>query len=669
MQRDNPGSHASGMHHAPEAGPSLRQRLRRALIGSPRSLSDKHVFHRVSLIALLAWVGLGADGMSSSAYGPEEAFHALGPHTYLLLALAAVTTLTVIVISIAYSRVIEHFPSGGGGYVVATKLLGERAGVVSGCALLVDYVLTIAISIAATGDALASFLPPAWAAWKLPGEALLIGVMIILNLRGVRESVLVLAPIFGLFVVTHAILIVGGLVAHGSQLPATLSDAATDFRHGLSTLGGAGMLLLFVHAYSLGGGTYTGIEAVSNGLAIMREPRVKTGQRTMLYMASSLAFTAAGILVLYLLWHVTPEAGKTMNAVLAERVVEVIPLGKTFVVLVMLAEGLLLVVAAQAGFMDGPRVLANMAVDSWVPRRFASLSERLTTQNGVMLMGLSALAALLATRGSVGVLVVMYSINVFLTFSMTELSMCKLWIGERKTRNDWKKKILIHVLGLKMCAIILVVTVSQKFMEGGWITLAITGILVVVCMLVRRHYTSVSGRLSRAFDGIEKLPASSAPVESAPDPDRPVAVVLVGGYGGFGIHTTLNVFRTFPDHFKGLIFVSVGVVDSGRFKGEHSIDELREDTERVLARYAELAHKLGMPVTTRGAIGTDAVETAEALCLDIAREYPRAVFFAGQVVFSNETWLSRLLHNQTAYAIQRRLQWSGQNLVILAAKA
>ncbi|CAG1773005.1 partial Potassium transporter KimA, partial [uncultured bacterium] len=225
MQRDNSGSQASGLHAAPEAGRSLRQRLRRARIGSPRSLSDKHVVHRVSLVALLAWEGLGADGLSSSAYGPDEAFRAVGSHTYLLLGLAAITAFTVIVISIAYSRVIEHFPSGGGGYVVATKLLGERAGVVSGCALLVDYMLTIAISIAATGDALASFLPPQWAAWKLPAEALLIGVMIILNLRGVRESVLVLAPIFVLFVVTHVVLVVGGFFAHARQLPGTLSNA------------------------------------------------------------------------------------------------------------------------------------------------------------------------------------------------------------------------------------------------------------------------------------------------------------------------------------------------------------------------------------------------------------------------------------------------------------
>lgn len=670
MSISNPVSPGRGAGGAPAESRSLRTRLRRAVIGPPRSLTDQGLFHKVSLVALLAWVGLGADGLSSSAYGPEEAFRALGTHTYLALGLAAVTALTVIVISMAYSRVIEHFPSGGGGYVVATKLLGEKAGVVSGCALLVDYVLTITISIAAAGDALFSFLPPHWAAAKLPAEAVLIVGMIVLNLRGVRESVLVLTPIFALFVVTHLVLIVGGFVAHGSQLPQTLSHAGTGFREGLSALGFAGVFLLFIHAYSLGGGTYTGIEAVSNGLTIMREPRVRTGKRTMLYMAASLAFTAGGILALYLLWNVTPEEGKTLNAVLAERFVRIVPLGQTFVVLVLLAEGLLLVVAAQAGFVDGPRVLANMAVDSWVPRRLAALSERLAAQNGVMLMGVTSLAALLTTRGDVRYLVVMYSINVFATFSMTELAMCRMWVSQRRVNPAWSRKIRIHAAGLSMCVTILAVTVFQKFAEGGWITLAITCAVVGLCLLIKQHYRRVGEKLERAFEGLERVPDAAPSTEpAAPDPSQPTAVLLVGGYNGFGIHSTCNVFRAFPGHFKGIVFLSVGVIDSGGFKGEGSIEQLRAETHRMQERYLDLARRLGVAAAARFEIGTDAVDEAEKLCLGVAREFPRAMFFAGQVVFQRETWVQRLLHNQTAYAIQRRLQWAGQNMVILAARA
>src|SRR6266581_4874041 len=184
--------------------PSPVGRLWRRLFGAPRDVQDPSIFHKISLMAFLAWIGLGADGLSSSAYGPAEAFKNLlvrNPSTgalegqwYLAIFLALATVITVFVISYAYSRVIEQFPHGGGGYVVATKLLGPRAGVVSGCALLVDYVLTITVSIASSCDALWSFLPPHLAPYKLTAEFVGLGILMILNLRGVKESVTILAP-------------------------------------------------------------------------------------------------------------------------------------------------------------------------------------------------------------------------------------------------------------------------------------------------------------------------------------------------------------------------------------------------------------------------------------------------------------------------------------------
>ena len=141
--------------------------FRRLLFGPPRNILDPKIFHRVSLIAFLAWVGLGADGLSSSSYGPEESFKTLGSEHYLAVALAVATALTVFIISYAYSRIIEHFPFGGGGYIVATRLLGPSFGVVSGSALLVDYVLTVTTSIAAGADAAFSFLPLEWHGYKL----------------------------------------------------------------------------------------------------------------------------------------------------------------------------------------------------------------------------------------------------------------------------------------------------------------------------------------------------------------------------------------------------------------------------------------------------------------------------------------------------------------------
>lgn len=667
------GAGASGSRGGPGESLSLAQRARRALIGPPRRLDDRGLFHRVSLVAILAWVGLGADGLSSSAYGPEEAFRALGEHRYLAVALAGLMVTTVLVISAAYARIIRRFPHGGGGYVVASKVLGPGAGLTSGCALVVDYVLTVTISIAAAGDALFSVLPPWMLPWKLAAAIVMVVGMTILNMRGVRESVLVLAPIFFVFVGSHAVVIAGGFLGHIPQAAQTARDVSAGFAHGSSTLGALGLVWLLLHAFSMGGGTYTGIEAVSNGIPIMRHPQAQTAQRTMLYMAASLAITATGLLLLYLLWDIRPVEGKTMNAVLVERLASGWPLGGAFVVVTMASAAALLVVAAQAGFVDGPRVLANMALDSWVPRRFAALSERLTTQNGITLVGGAALAALLYTRGSVQLLVVMYSINVFLTFALSMASMLvDTWRARREqapTRR-WATRGDLTLFGtaLVLCTTILGFTVIDKFAAGGWITLVVTGVVIAVCVLTRRHYTRVGRDTAAAFASLVREPHGPPVAAGAPDAARPVAVVLVSSFGGLGLHTLLNAVRLFPRHFQGAVFVSVGVIDSGRFKGPEAIDDLRAETDAVLDRYVDAARRLGLPATARSAIGTDPVDEAERLCLEVAREFPQAVFFAGQVVFPQEGWLHRLLHNQTALSIQRRLQWAGQSMVILPAR-
>jgi amino acid transporter len=651
----------------PERG-TLASRVRRLLVGKPRDLQDRSIFHRLSLIAFLAWVGLGADGLSSSAYGPEEAFRQLGEHRYLAVALAALMATTVLLISSAYRRIIEEFPTGGGGYVVATKLLGERAGVLSGSALLVDYVLTITISIAAAGDALFSVLPPQWHAAKWPTEIGLILLLTVLNIRGVRESVLTLLPVFLLFLVTHLLVIGGAILGHLPELGETARGVSAGFREGAATLGMGGMLVIFLRAYSLGGGTYTGIEAVSNGLPIMREPKADTGKRTMVYMGVSLAFTASGLLLSYLLWRVTPVAGKTMNAVLVERLASGLPLGQLFVVLTLFSEAMLLVVAAQAGFIDGPRVLSNMAVDSWVPHRFAALSERLTTQNGILLMGGAALAALFYTHGDVGHLVVMYAINVFVTFSLSMFAMLRFWLQHRRSRPEWKTRTVLFALAFALCVTILGTTIYEKFLEGGWVTMTITLLVIGLCLLIRRHYRSAAVRVDQLY---RELGALATPREDAatalaePDSSQPVAAVLVESYGGVGIHTVLNVFRAFPHHFKGLVFLSVGVVDSGEFKGEQAVEHLEARTGEMLARYRALAAELKLPAAARMKLGTEVVATAEALCLEVAREFPRATFFAGKLIFQRPKWWHGLLHNETARAIQERLQWAGRTMVTL----
>ncbi|TMA24173.1 MAG: APC family permease [Deltaproteobacteria bacterium] len=664
----------------PEHRPRAGQRLKRFLLGGPKDLQDPHLFRHISLIAFLAWVGLGADGLSSSAYGPEEAFKNLGEHTYLAVFLAAATAFTVLIIAASYSRVIEHFPFGGGGYVVASRLLGPRAGVVSGSALIVDYVLTISISIAAGGDAIFSVLPNGayWAKVAIVGLPLklhveLLGVflLLVLNLRGVKESVKILTPIFLVFLVTHAIVIGAGIALNLGRAHLVAREVTTGVQHGIATLGAGGLALLLVRAYSLGGGTYTGIEAVSNGLQIMREPRVQTAKRTMRYMAISLAVTASGIILCYLLLDVRyVDPDHTMNSLLTAKVATELHIGgHWFVFVTLLSEALLLFVAAQAGFIDGPRVMANMAHDSWFPHRFAALSERFTMQNGVLLMGGAGFLMLLKTSGAVDALVVLYSINVFLTFSLTQIGMIRYWLS-RETRHkqtDWKSHVWIHIVGGALCVTILAVTVAEKFGEGGWLTVVATGTLIIGCLVIKRHYGGVEQRLKRLDKILEALPMQPV-APPALRRDKPTAVLLVGGYSGLGIHSLLTVLKLFPRYFQNVVFMTAGVVDSATFQGVEEVDRVRQRAEEALQKYVEQAHRMGLPSEGRSSIGTEAVTECLELAQQIAQEYPRAIFFAGKLIFERERWFDRFLHNETAFAIQRRLQFAGLATVVLPVR-
>ena len=641
----------------------------------------------MSLVAFLAWVGLGADGLSSSSYGPEEAFKALGhwtiegcnsaakavpgcqfvpDHAYLAVFLAGAIAATVFVISWSYRRIIEEFPHGGGGYIVATKHLGPIVGAISGSALLVDYVLTIAISLASGADAIFNFLPDTWLGYKLVSVLAVLAILTLLNLRGVKESVTILTPIFIIFLITHAFLIFGVIGTHVGQvgeIAHTVSDGAHSH---LGTAGFIGVALVFMRAFSLGGGTFTGIEAVSNGIGIMREPRVRTAKRTMLLMATSLAITASGILLAYLLLHVVPAHGKTMNGLLAEKFVGGSTTGTLFVIITMVSEGALLFVAAQAGFLDGPRVMANMALDKWLPSRMAALSEQLTMKNGVYLMAIAAALVLVYTHGAVDALVVMYSINVFITFTLSNVAMIRHAAHAREGR--WKRAIVVHSIAASVCGMILTVTLVEKFTEGGWITSVITASLVVLCIAIREHYRRVGAKVAELSKQLElDVPAPFELGTGVPlDPTKSTAVVLAGGYGGLGLHTLMQIPRVFPNQFEQVVFLAVGVIDAGVFKGKDEVDAMRAKIETDLGKYVAFARgHMGWSADCESAIGTEAVSELDQLCRAVAQRLPRSVFFAGKLVFQHDSWYQRILHNETAVAVERRLHFAGLPMIVL----
>jgi len=645
------------------------EKLRDLVIGAPLDPLSQKTRQHIALAAFLAWVGLGADGLSSSAYGPEEAFRALGAHTHLGLFMAIATAATVFIISLAYNQVIELFPTGGGGYRVATSLIGPRAGLVSGAALIVDYVLTIAISVASGVDALFSMLPASASVFKLGTELSLVAVLLVMNLRGMKESIKILLPIFLGFFITHTLLIAYGILGHTEGLQRVVPDAIEDTRKLAHDIGWVAALSLFLRAYSLGGGTYTGIEAVSNNVQTLREPRVRTGKLTMFYMAASLAFTAGGIILLYLLWRVQPVEGQTLNAVVFGKIIDSFGmtggLSHTALLLVLVFEAGLLFVAANTGFLGGPQVLSNMAADSWLPHQFRHLSTRLVTQNGIVIMGLAALVIVLWSRGSVDLLVVLYSINVFLTFTLSLLGLCIYWWRARGKDWRWVHRLAFSGLGLAVTSGILGVTVIEKFGEGGWVTVVITSLVIALCLAIHRHYDWVKARLKEVD---EIFSAASCPkCENPPplDPDAPTAVFMIGSSRGGGIHTVLWVQRLFPHHFKNFIFISAKAVDAQSYGGAEQIDRLRTALDRALSFYVDYCHANGLAATARFSLGTDRVDELTKLAEGVQKEYSNSVFFTSKLVFRNENWVTRLLHNQTALALQRRLHLNGMQMVIL----
>jgi hypothetical protein len=242
------------------------------------------------------------------------------------------------------------------------------------------------------------------------------------------------------------------------------------------------------------------------------------------------------------------------------------------------------------------------------------------------------------------------------------------WGAEQQ--RVWKRRVILFGAGLALCSTVLVITLYEKFAEGGWVTIVVTLLLIALCLVIERHYRANDSRTRQLFDELGDLPHTHVkPAATAPlDPKQPTAVILAGSYGGIGIHTMLNVQRAFPSYFQNFVFVVIGVVDSSGFKGEHGVADLKQNTAEMVDQYVALARGLGFPATGRWSVGTDVVAEAEAVCLQVAKEFPRSTFFAGKLIFQRDSWWRRVLHNETAFAIQKRLQWQGKTMMTMPVR-
>src|SRR5262249_34661533 len=248
----------------------------------------------------------------------------------------------------------------------------------------------------------------------------------------------------------------------------------------------------------------------------------------------------------------------------------------------------------------------------------------------------------------------------------------RLWVRTGAKDPAWAKHLAVHVLALALCVGILVVTVLEKFSEGGWVTLVVTAVTIVLCLVVRAHYKSVARKLKKVNEEIDpviaKMPDRRPPPDEL-DPGLPTAVLLVGGYTGLGLQTLLQIERVFPGQYQQVVFISAGVVDSGSFKGAEELGALEKSLRGQLERYVAFARKkLGWAAEYDSVVGTEAVAEIERLCREVHLRYPRSVFFAGNLIFTQPTWWTRLLHNETAHAIQRRLEFDRLPMVVMPVR-
>jgi hypothetical protein len=441
--------------------------------------------------------------------------------------------------------------------------------------------------------------------------------------------------------------------------------------HGLSQqIGWPLVAALLLRAYALGGSSFTGIEAIANNVNMLAKPRYRTGRTTLLSVALALGFIAGGILLLYTLSGVRPVYGQTLNAVAFGAVIDRLQWGsfaRSAVLLLLLAlEGAILLVAANSILIFAPSLLGTMATDSWLPHRFSNLSSRLVRRDGVLFVGGCALAILVFSHGELGLLVVLYSINVFLSLALAKAGLCRYWWTRRAEVRHWVLRLGVAGAGLAVATTILIVTLTQKFFAGGWATLCVTLLVIGACLAVRRHYGWVEERRCE-MDALFALPAHelAAACSIRSTRDDQVAVLLVTEHWGPAIHTLMWLQRNFPGRFRSVVLVGVVKVQADTLGAPAAFLHKRERLDASMDQLEAFCWSAGLGTERVIGHGTDAIAELERLVKDTVASCPQCVRFTNQMILPGRRRIGEWLHNQTALGLQRRLHQDGIPLVVL----
>jgi amino acid transporter len=466
--------------------------LRRLTVGR-RIASDRELHERVGPIKGLAV--FASDNISSSAYATEEIMRVIvlaGVGALVLtmpLTIAIVIVLAVVVTS--YQQTIRAYPNGGGSYIVASANLGRGAGLVAAAALLTDYVLTVAVSIAAGVAALTSVFPGLFDVRVLLGVGF-IAILWIGNLRGIRESANVFAiPTYVYLVAIYVLLAIGIGQALTGSLPAYQPPPEWLDAHGSQALG----ILLILRAFASGSVALTGTEAVSNGVPAFRPPEARHAGQVLILMGVFFATIFVGISFLASELGIVPDPTE-QETVISQITRTLVGTGTPFHYLIQISTALLLVLAANTAFADFPRLASILSRDGFMPRQFQFRGDRLAFSVGIMALGVLSSLLLVAFGGSVTALIPLYTVGVFIAFTLSQSGMVHHWWVRRDRQAGWRWRAALNGAGATATGVVAVVVGVAKFALGAWIVLILIPVLMGVMVAISRHYASVERSLA-----------------------------------------------------------------------------------------------------------------------------------------------------------------------------
>ncbi|WP_203916401.1 amino acid permease [Rugosimonospora africana] len=464
----------------PPAPPRLRtqSRIRRVLLGPPLGSAAVVQERMRKLVGLPV---LSSDLLSSVAYGPEAMLNVLvlagSAALGLSLPIAAAIVVLMVTVGVSYRQTVRAYPHGAGSYIVASDNLGHRLGLAAAAGLMMDYILTVSVSVAAGVDAISSALP-GLAPFAVPMGIVVIAVLLGGNLRGVRSAGRAFAAPTYAFVLGIALLLGFGAVqaARRGFAPVPAPKVAVTQALGV---------MLVLRAFASGATSMTGIEAVSNAVPVFKPPEWRNARTTLTWMISLLVVMFAGLMVLIHLQGVVPRPNQTVLSQLGRRT---LPAGPLYAYL-QATTALILLLAANTAFQDFPRLLFFMARDGFAPRPFLRMGDRLVFSNGILTLSVAATVLFIAFHGRTHSLIPLYAVGVFLAFTLSQAGMVRHWTRVRGPH--WRKSLVINALGAVLSAVVLVTAAIAKFAEGAWVVVAAVPLLILLAVLIRRHYDAV----------------------------------------------------------------------------------------------------------------------------------------------------------------------------------